>query len=64
VKPNNLTFLELRASIDILKDNLPYIIEHWEIDAESMQARFQALQRQGFTRHEAFEIIKARGAII
>lgn len=54
-------FLENREAINQMKENLPYIIECWYLDAESMHARYEALKAKGFTATEALEIIKARG---
>lgn len=58
----SLSFLEMRVAIDEMKENLPYVIELWQVDAESMHARYEALKASGFTNKEALEIIKARGA--
>jgi hypothetical protein len=58
------SFTELVAQIAYMEDNKEEIKCINNIQIELMWSNFQALQKQGFTRKEAFELVKARGGVM
>ena len=56
-----LTDLELDMMTDEIKRMLPFQIEAIKLNAKALGERRDALMKEGFTREEAMDIIKARG---
>ncbi|WP_440097358.1 hypothetical protein [Bacillus paralicheniformis] len=55
---------ELKSSIEFLLDNMELVARQVELNAVLMRKGKDALIRAGFTEDQAFEIIKARGAML
>lgn len=49
---------DAKAAIDQLKRNLPAILENAKIVAEIKRANYLAYIEQGFSEHQALELIK------
>ena len=47
------TLLELQKNVEIMRENLPAIIEYQRIMAQIKRARFTALTQEGFTQEQA-----------
>lgn len=56
-----LTNLELDMMADEVRRMLPFQIEAIKMNAKALGERREALIKEGFTREEAMDIIKARG---
>lgn len=56
-----LTDLELDMMTDEVRRMLPFQIEAIKMNAKALGERREALMKEGFTREEAMDIIKARG---
>lgn len=54
------------AAMDLAADEydvrLPYLKRMLETEAVLINARFEALKKEGFTEEQALEIVKARGS--
>lgn len=52
----------LALAIKNLKENMPALLELDQLEAKRIANRFEALQKQGFSKEEAFEMVRARYA--
>lgn len=51
---------EMAMAIKEMTRNLPYFIQNASIQAKVLKAKYDNLVSQGFTEHQALEIIKTR----
>lgn len=53
----------LAVAIRNLKENMPALLELDQLESRRTLNRYECLQKEGFSKEQAFELVKARYAI-
>ena len=51
---------ETRKAVDAFLEHLPYALELMPHQAKALKQKYDALVKEGFTKEEALDIVKAR----